>query len=144
MAVIKETWFRHLFTLLCIIGVTFMVGYWIYKFSVEDRDIGVVDYITLEDMPDAEVPLPVLCFQNPFLPERISEISKYINYLTGNGFDDELGNIDYANVTLNLNDYFMFSKVRWRNGSVVTYGSAHVIQREIFNGWFGVQSSLYK
>ena len=128
---------RHLFTVICIIGVTCMVGYWIYKFGVEDRDIGVVDYKPLEDIPDTEVPVPTLCFRNPFLPDRLSEITRYLEYMYGDGFRNESGHIDYGNVTLNLNDHFLFSKVEWRNGSVATYGSTHILHKDLFNGGFG-------
>ena len=114
-----------------------MVGYWFYKFYVEDRDIGVVDYTDLVEMPDAEIPVPTLCFKNPFLPERLSEISKYLAYMKGDGFRNESGSIDYGNVTLNLTDYFSFIKLKWRNGSQATYGSVYARQKEIFNGWYG-------
>ena len=121
MKVFNGMLLRHLFTVICIIGAIIMVGYWFYKFDVEDRDIGVVDYTDLEEMPDAEIPVPTLCFKNPFLPERLSEISKYLAYMKGDGFRNESGSIDYGNVTLNLTDYFSFIKLKWRNGSQATY-----------------------
>ena len=34
-----------------------MVGFWFYKYEVEDRDVGVVDYESLEK---ADVELPAL------------------------------------------------------------------------------------
>ena len=33
-----------------------MVGYWFYKYEVEDRDIGVVDYVSLEDTEEIMFP----------------------------------------------------------------------------------------
>ena len=136
MKVLNGILLKHLFTVICIIGAVIMVGYWFYKFDVEDRDIGVVDYVPVEDISDAEIPVPTLCFQNPFLPERLSEISEYIEYMKGDVFRNESENIDYGNVTLSLNNYLMFSKIKWRNGSIITYGSTHVRQKEIFNGWY--------
>ena len=55
-----------IFQMLCCIVVLIMVGYWLYKFKIEDRDIGVVDYELLEK---AEVDFPAvsICFRNPFL-----------------------------------------------------------------------------
>ena len=131
--------FRHLYTAVCIIGVTVMVGFWFYKFDVEDRDIGVVDYKPLEEMPVAEIPVPTLCFQDPFKPKRLLDFSKYIMYLRGALFDVKLGAIAYGNVTLNLNDYFRGSEIEWRNGSLdVIKESTYVLQKEIFSGWIGM------
>ena len=36
------------FTKICSIAVAFMIGYWVYKYKVEDRDIGIVDYLALK------------------------------------------------------------------------------------------------
>ena len=37
------------FTFSCIIIVAIMIGYWLYKFEIEDRDIGVVDFVPLDE-----------------------------------------------------------------------------------------------
>ena len=135
MNILKGIAFRHLFTVVCIIGATIMVGYWFYKFDVEDRDIGVVDFIPLKDIPESDIPVPNLCFLNPFLPERLLEIPEYIKYMKGDEFRNESADIKYGNVSLSLKDYFMFSQIKWRNGSVTTHGAVHILQNEIFNGW---------
>ena len=112
-----------------------MVGYWFYKFNVEDRDIGVVDYELLVEIPDTAVPVPILCFSNPFLPQKLSQISKYIEYMKGDFFDNEMANIAYENVTFNLHEYLMYGEIKWRNGSVITYGPIYLRATESFNGW---------
>ena len=40
--------FKSGFSLLCITFWGIMMGYWIYKYDVEDRDIGVVDVIAFK------------------------------------------------------------------------------------------------
>ena len=68
----KPTIFRYLYNALCVVCVICMVGYWFYKFDVEDRDIGIVDYIAFED--DSTIPYPVasLCFDTPFSEENLA------------------------------------------------------------------------
>lgn len=71
-----------------------MVGYWLYKYEIEDRDIGVVDYAPLETASEVEVPVISLCFKNPFLEKQSQTINSsvtmeaYRQYLEGNVYDD--------------------------------------------------------
>ena len=108
-----------IFQMLCCIVVLIMVGYWLYKFKIEDRDIGVVDYELLEK---AEVDFPVvsICFRNPFLEKELrketsnetKELDKatYLQYLKGMHYVDKLiKNIKYDNVTIHLENYFMYA-----------------------------------
>ena len=58
------------FTFGCAIVVTFMVGFWIYKYDVEDRDIVVVDFLPIEEASGIDFPVASLCFKDPFIKER--------------------------------------------------------------------------
>ena len=57
---------KRLFTLLCFVVLILMVGYWFYKYLIEDKDVAVVDYLSLEEAKDVAFPVPTICFQNPF------------------------------------------------------------------------------
>ena len=48
------------FTFGCAIVVAFMVGYWFYKYEIEDRDIGVVDFAPIEEAADINFPIASL------------------------------------------------------------------------------------
>ena len=69
-----------------------MVIFWVCKYRV-DRDIGVVDYVLLEEAWDIKFPVVSLCFHNPFIDEKLIEFdpeatrSSYIEYLKGNGYN---------------------------------------------------------
>ena len=41
-----------------------MVSYWFYKFTIEDRDIGVVDYIPFDEAKDLQRPNLAICHLN--------------------------------------------------------------------------------
>ena len=72
MAIISWRMFRFTFELVCFIGSALMVGFWFYKYEVEDRDIGVVDYESL-GKADVELPALSLCFQKPVLVDALND-----------------------------------------------------------------------
>ena len=110
MSLRNENAFRLSFKLVCMIGVLSMVGYWFYKFLVEDRDIGVVDY---EPLGTSEIDHPVasICIVNPFLGRKINIVepqhneTTYLAYIKGDIDAPELQGSHYENLTLDLNDY---------------------------------------
>ena len=85
---------KSCFTFLCIIVVALMVGYWFYKYEVEDRDIGVVDSIPLEEAEEVKFPAVSMCFQDPFVERNLREINPNITghmfrqYLAGGLYDE--------------------------------------------------------
>ena len=135
----RET-FRSVFKALCVVSVSFMIAYWAYKFKIEDRDIGVVDFVMLDENRDAKLPLVSQCFKNPFLNNKIrrniSEInaSKYLQYLKGEIFDEKFHQIDYENVSMKLEDYFLYGQVKLLNETNFRNYSSKFVHKEIFNG----------
>ena len=55
---------NHYFTAFCIASTFVMVGYWMYKFQLEDRDIGVVDYKSIQESDDIPFPVFSFCFND--------------------------------------------------------------------------------
>ena len=128
---------------LCVYGisiatVTVMIGFWFHKYQIEDRDIGVVDYVPLEDAREVDLPIPYLCFVDPFLKNEFessnskTNVATYVKYLQGEIFDQNFQNISYQSVTLDLNDYFVSGRVRFRNES--EFWVSNVTHKEIFSG----------
>ena len=138
--------FRYLFTFICNVGVMLMIGYWLYKFVIEDRDVGVVDYELMEKAKDVEYPVPAFCFRNPFVKKKLYAYgpyvnsSAYVNYLKGDLFNHELVSIDYENVTLSLDDYFEFAEVRLSNESRLNKRNVTLKFDAIFNGLYKLGS----
>ena len=91
-----------------------MIGYWFYKFEVEDRDIGVVDYVAIEEAVDIKPPVASLCFIDPFIRSKLAKTfpgidsSSYLDFLKGEHFDENLNDVDYSNVSLNLDEFLFF------------------------------------
>ena len=129
------------YTILCIITVSFMMGYWFYKYEVEDRDIGVVDYAQLENAKEIKIPDVTICIDFPFHVRNLKAINStitiwdYIDYLRGDVYDKMYEEIDYSNVTMDLNKYFKSAWVSWRNGSSTPISSDSINYIETFNGF---------
>ena len=60
---------------ICSVVVIFMIGYWAYKYEIDDRDIGVVDYISLQDSPHIKFPVLTICFINPIIDHRLKAVT---------------------------------------------------------------------
>ena len=122
MSVCNRKLFRLMFVSTCMICVFGMIYYWVYKFLVEDRDIGVVDYEHIDES-DMEFPVVSLCIQDPFLEKAMNAIdpeinrTTYLSHLKGDVYDKRFEDTDYENLTLNLNDYLNEVKIDFRNGS---------------------------
>ena len=133
--------FSFCFTIVCILTVAFMVGFWFHKYIVEDRDIGVVDYIPLEEANEIMFPAVSLCLESPFLIQQLSEISSnitdetYYDFLAGNIHDDLHSIIDYANVTVDLGQYFRTTNIQWLNDTFDYKVDGSTYHLEVFSGF---------
>lgn len=142
MVNISRNTFSLSFSILCVIGVVLMVSYWIYKFTIEDRDIGVVDYVSFEEAEDVLLPVVSVCFANPFFKEKLNEanpntnITAYLKYLKGDVLNEKFEYIDYENVTLDLENYFSHSLIKLSNGTLIREMSLKFKHKVIFNGFY--------
>ena len=131
---------RFCFSSICVVGAILMVGYWIYKFLVEDRDLGVVDYELIEKA-EVDYPIPSICFTNPFLANKLKEYDPnltntlYANYLRGETSLDYPENIDYYNSTIDIKDYLGAVYVKLNNGSTLQQIKTGFWNKDIFNGF---------
>ena len=127
MNLLNKKRIKSFVTCLCSIIVTIMVGYWCYKYEIEDRDIGVVSYVPVKDATDIKIPVVSLCFKDPFVDKKLKQIDfnitrkSYIQYLRGEFYDDMFEEIDYHNVTIVLAKYFLYSTKHNRNETLANW-----------------------
>ena len=104
-----------------------------------DRDVGVVDMVSLEEAKNVEFPLLALRLIDPFVEKRFGfnkTESKYLDYLKGKGNSNLAERNDYENITLNLGNYFLYAKEIWKNDSDIAINSSLKINHEnSFNGF---------
>ena len=116
-----------------------MIGYWFYKFEVEDRDIGVVDYVSIEEAVDIKPPVASLCFIDPFIISNLEKLfpgidsSSYLDLLKGETFDENVNIVEYSNVSLNLDEFLLYGYSQMRNETVPTQDD--IFNKESFNGF---------
>ena len=127
-----------------------MLGYWFYKYEIEDKDVAVVDYESMENARDIYFPVVTLCIINPFLERKFSEIDEgingttYLKYLRGELWDEQLHTIAYQNVTIDMNDYIVGGYVGWKNGSSQIDDTISFESKEVFSGFFPDRSGIEK
>ena len=138
------TWnlIQYSFKIVCVIGVACGGSYWLYKYEVEDRDIGVVDYVAFEEATNVEFPVASVCFTNPFINQKLNETdpminsTSYLQYLKGEIFNESFRKIDYENVSLNLKDHFLYGTIKLSNESKNRNTSLEFKHKVIFNGFY--------
>ena len=135
--------FLYSYKSLCVVVVAFMVSYWVYRFGIEDRDVGVVDLVTFEESDDVEFPIASICFTNPFLDKKLNKTdptinsTSYMHYLKGEIYNERFESIDYENVTLNLNEHFLYGQVKYFNESEYRNTTSSKFKHHvIFNGFY--------
>ena len=78
--------FKFVFKAVCLFVTAVMIVYWIAKY-LKDEDLTVVEYEDVENMETAFQPEFTICFQNPFIDEKLNDINsnissqKYVQYL---------------------------------------------------------------
>ena len=109
-----------IFKLICILTSLSMVVFWIIKFQ-RNEDITVIDYAPIYKMETVANPEVSICVDNPFLNDKLGEISKelnsemYLKYLRGEKILNQTAkNISYDYVTLNVFDYLNYVNIIWK------------------------------
>ena len=100
---------QNLFKFCCLVTVICMVSVWIQKF-MRDEDLCLVDYKQFRYADDLGRTEVSLCFQDPFVEGKLHDMganaSTYVKHLSGEHFEEDLKNVNYTEVTLNLRDYY--------------------------------------
>ena len=136
--------FNQFFTAFCIASTLVMVAYWMYKFELEDRDIGVVDYKSLQESDDTPFPVFSFCFNDILSRENLRnqdlsvDLDQYVAYLEGTFFNDTYAKMNYHDITINFDDFFLYGEAQWANESEYRNDTLTFYHKEVFSGrYFG-------
>ena len=117
----KRTLLR-LYYVHCLLAASGLISWCLYKYTKDD-DVSLVNYKRYHSEENSIYPSLTLCFNNPFLNDKLQSIGEGVNtttyskFLEGLYWDERLINIDYDNVTIDLDKYLDGVTVILANGS---------------------------
>ena len=141
MRICKRSQFKTLFSTLCIFFTMVFVVYWFYKFEIEDRDIGVVDFLSLNEAHDVKIPVLAICFSNFILINSLLKANpavtpqKFHEVLTGNIWDQQSMNTSFDDVTIDIKHYFINGFILDAVGNEITLNSSEWTHKNVFTGF---------
>ena len=100
------------FKLVCVLIAVFLSICCFYEYFL-DNDVTLVDIKRFHENDEAVYPSVMLCFYNPFLKDSLQKYSPTINttlykrFLVGDYWAEEMNNVDYDKVTIDINKYFL-------------------------------------
>ena len=114
---------RCLFSIACFSATFGMTIFWCYKFWI-DEDYCQVDYKTFESSLDVETPMLSFCLIDPFIESELKKYNEsfsfksYKKFLKGLEFHNEMVNISFHDVTLDLASYYIGHHIVFWNGTI--------------------------
>ena len=113
---------RYVFKCLCIVATGFLVGMWIYRYSL-DEDTSVIESRLYFDSEDDLFPVMSMCFNQVFNDSLLKQYGidstgmEYRNFVLGQYFQEDMGKINYNLVSTNLSEFILSYEVNFQNGS---------------------------
>lgn len=118
----KKNW-TSIFHFLCSIAAFGLTCWCIYKY-MKDEDVSLVNYKRYHTEENSIYPSLTLCFNNPFINDKLKSFGNgintttYVKFLKGLHWDNRMAHINYDNVTLDIERYLVEAKIVLSNGSV--------------------------
>ena len=115
----------QLYNILCVSGFLAAIIFCFVCFK-ENNDICLVDLKEYNGHPDNIYPSISIMIVNPFLDDKLKTMGEGINavnyskFLAGKLWDPRMLDIDYDNVTIDLNEYFLGYEMFGDNFSIIT------------------------
>ena len=111
------------FNFVCWVATIILVSYWTYVYTL-DEDLCIVDYKKYLESESDEFPVLSICLKNQISEEKLKSqnlevtAQRYIDFLNGDVFDEELAKINYENVTIDVPNYVKDTTVIFKNGTI--------------------------
>ena len=144
MHIKKRDIFVQCFRIFCVLAAVFMSAFWFHTYSL-NHDLCLVDYKPFYETEEDLVPTQSFCLKNPFLQDRLLQEyglneSSYLSFLEGNYFSQQMLDIEYEKVTLDISDYITDYYILWTNETEVVYRHPHklnpIVTSISFNGFW--------
>ena len=111
---------RHLFNLACFSAAFSMSVFWCHRFW-KNEDLCLVDYVPYETTKDIPHPMISICVQWPFIESKFEAYNtnsiEYVEFIRGNKYYPGLEKIEFQDVTIDPNFFYLGDSLQWRNGT---------------------------
>ena len=111
-----------IFKLVCTIFTIILIGKWIETYCL-DEDMTIIENSSYYNDETDVFPVMSLCFKQTFKDKQFETFDRNINgsnyekFLHGEYFDQNMIDIDYDSVSINISDYIISADISYRNGS---------------------------
>ena len=106
---------KFLFPVLCILGLLSMTIWCFHQFA-KNKDISEITYKRFNEDEESVYPHMTLCFENQFdeniLRTHNITVDMYKEFLWGRKWSDEMLNVDYKNVSVDVKDDFFQAQIQ--------------------------------
>ena len=108
----KDKLFNYVSHALCGSVTICFIVYCIYQYIL-DEDVSRIEFQQFNSEKDHIYPAITICFPTPLLEDKLASYgegintSSYSGFLRGEIWDDRMANINYADVSLNIEDYLL-------------------------------------
>ena len=150
--------FLLLFQVICVVFTLGMVLRWYFKYTL-DEDLSTITFTNYYDTKADVYPVLSLCFRNPFKKDKLSNYavneSVFTKLLEGEHYEERLLDLNYNDISFELEDYIEEYWARYQNGTTASYSISSTEER-LFNvsfigfwrKWFyhcyGIQIPIHK
>ena len=150
----KQKLVMYSVTIICGVITASLCSYWCYKFTLNE-DLSVINYKEFHHETNDDVfPTVSLCLGNPFLKKRLYEYgvnkSTYVSFSRGKFFTNEMLDIDFSRVTVDIVDYIKGYRMYFNNSTYVKFEARlSILEKEMltfnsFNGFIGHSGTFFK
>ena len=109
---VKERVFKYIFHALCGFATVGFTVYCVHQYTL-DEDVARIEFEEFNSGKDKIYPTITMCFPSPLLEHKLEKygdginVSSYSNFLVGDFWDNRMANIDYDDVSINIEDYLL-------------------------------------
>ena len=145
--------FQISFHILCAVAAVSLSIYWVYTYCLNE-DLCKVDYKTYYNDIEDEYPVLSMCFENHFSDHKLglqpqkTNKSQYLEFLKGEFFDNDLLQINYRDILVNISESLVSKFIAYRNGSftkqdLITANQRGILKESFVGFWAQAYTSLY-
>ena len=108
----KDKVFKYMSHALCGIATIGFIIYCVYQYIL-DEDVSRIEFQQFNSEEDHIYPAITMCFPKPLLEDKLApygegiNTSSYSSFLKGELWDERMANINYDDVSMNIEEYLL-------------------------------------